>query len=272
MKLMHLKRPPANVLSPPVLVGLAGGLLGVASREQLFSATLSIPHRVYSALAYSGLCIFVFGVAWLVRGILSWSRAYAAEQFGGRHGPTRIYEGGFADECELPGLHQLYQQTFGQNVPSLEAMVGWHQRNPTVFIKVTETDVKSGITLIAASAKIMPLRKRAINLLETCVVTGTTISPTDIVKMGGTPACVYVGDVIAIKDCRNLLMSAIVKRLKALVSHRTTLYLRPLTRIGLSYAVEYGFTPVNGQGGLGQLYRLSGPEAVAILSRLRSAR
>jgi hypothetical protein len=167
----------------------------------------------------------------------------------------------------------LYANKFRDDVPSLEQMRKWHQCNPKIFLKVSETDVLSGRCEIVASAKLVPLRKDAVGPLDSEIVSGTAFLESHITRPEGTPYAWYIGDLVSLsRGAASTLMGAVIGYLARKVRADTPVYARPLTDHGMHYILRFGFRPVQGNDGYGRIYKLSGAEAHRIANSLHSGR
>jgi hypothetical protein len=179
---------------------------------------------------------------------------------------------GYAKESEKVELYEFLKQDFRESAPTPDVLISWFKVNPEIFPVIREINHDTGESKIVCAARVFPLRKHLIPLLNSEWVNGTSIRPADIAKPGEKPGCIYVGCVASRPDCRTLWVSTLVRTLGPLIDGSTPLFIRPTTNYGMKYTRRFPFVPVKGKPGLGHIYRIGADDALREINQLRSAR
>jgi len=153
-----------------------------------------------------------------------------------------------AGRQDLMGLHDLYTEYFGNDVPSVELMRSWIARCKTALMLVHRLDQKSGLATnqrLIGSFKALPLTADAVRALEAGQVTGSTFKPEHIANNKKETKAIYVGDVVATSQVgRGMVLAHLNAACTPAVKGGLPIYARPLTRDGLRVMTKHGFVQV----------------------------
>jgi hypothetical protein len=149
---------------------------------------------------------------------------------------------------DLMGLHDLYAEYFGSDVPSVELMRSWISRCKTALMLVHRVHQTSGLATnqqLVGSFKVLPLTTDAVRALEGGQITGSTFKPEHIASKKKETTAVYVGDVVATsKVGRGMVLAHLNAACTPAVKSGLPIYARPLTRDGLRVMTKHGFVQV----------------------------
>lgn len=227
-------------------VGAAVWAIGLS--EDAVSKIVHLPVRLFrwsmitgGLLIGLGLCLLiVFAVYYPVQNIIS-RVLYGA--INSRYVTIN------ARKRDLMGLHDLYTEHFGSDVPSIDLMRSWIARCRTAFVLVHRVTQKSGLTTrqqLVGSFKLLPLTSEAVGALDAGQITGSMFRPDHIARNKRETAAYYIGDLVGAGwFARGMVMAHLNAACIPAVKRGAPLYARPLTRDGLRIMTQYGFLQVS---------------------------
>lgn len=161
------------------------------------------------------------------------------------------------EASEIDDFHAFCESILGEEVASKERMHQWQQKNPEILYVVLSEDRKrlGRRRKPVGFFSIFPVTKEASEALARNQLKGTELGPQYIVSKGKKPAAIYIGGIGA-KGLRakQQTFGALLGQLTILQWKTPLIFTRPVTEIGRTRALEYGFRPVvEGSDELGEM-------------------
>lgn len=249
--LLYVFRRPA---AAKTFVPVGAALLAISARRtDLKQKGVELPDWVFFIAFLLGVCFVLVGLIGMVvpfTVIKEWASSLVeAPRFKCR----------LARRNELEQLHQFAEEFFGDSIASVESMRQWHRKNPQLFYLVHESTVRGGKTtdLLVGFFDLIPLTKRAVELLEKEELNGATFSEHHIVKPNGQPAAVYVAAIATRSfSAKHWILGKVEERLDRYLRRGLTIYGRPVTQTGLRLVKKHDFVPVSPQARGTELLRI----------------
>ena len=180
----------------------------------------------------------------------------------------RDYNYTFARLSDLPSIHALYADHFGEEVPSIDLMRSWLSRCKTCFALVNRVVRRNGLVTeqqLVGSFKLLPLTKAGIEAIERGTATGSSFRPEHIsTNKKRSVVAYYVGDVVG--TTRRARGMVILYLRAACNDIQLPLYARPLTEDGVRVMMKYGFTHISNitrQPEIGRMCKREGKAATS---------
>lgn len=157
----------------------------------------------------------------------------------------------------------LMRHAFGEETPSVTRILEWQRRNTTVMTAVYSKRLSGGkvVQTLVGVFKIVPLRGKAIALLEVEQLSGANLPPDFIAAPGEKPAAFYIGDILGVTSrARGDVLRGLFTAVKACARDGAPFYTRPLSLHGARLVRKYNFVPVVAAlkvGALGRIHRLA---------------
>lgn len=160
--------------------------------------------------------------------------------------------------ADLPSIRQIAVTQIGGAVSPLDLMKQWWDVNPRTFWtirRIVSTPTSEDVELVGYFC-VIPLKASAVQGIRTGAVTGATLKPEFIAKVGERSETLYLGAVAAIDTrSRAAVMDQLLEHLRTFKSmDRAIVLTRPTTYHGLRVIRSTSFRPVNGVEGLNELY------------------
>jgi len=155
------------------------------------------------------------------------------------------------EDSEIDDFHSFCESILGEGVASKERMHQWQQKNPSILYVVLSEDRKRlGRKRKAVGFfSIFPVTKEACEALAQNQLKGTELGPQYIVSEGKKPSAIYIGGIGAKgRRAKQQTFGALVGQVAILERKTPLIFTRPITEIGRTRALEYGFSPVAAAG------------------------
>lgn len=168
------------------------------------------------------------------------------------------------DECsparfaELKTIHELAVHLFGTDVSDLRSMREWSDVNRKIFWAIRRVTVGPGqrVEQIVGYFCVIPLNGDAAVKVKRGDIKGASITLHHIATSKETPAALYIGGIAGIDFAsRGASLHYLAANIQNFSADKNLKVLtRPVTDDGLRIVEGYRMIPVNGQGGLGEVY------------------
>lgn len=228
-----------------VVLPVGSATFGVGVSKDSFSKVLGLPDLAYSVSMIVGGVLVALGLlavtsAFLIDRIQKTIVVVLYGDFDSKHVCSH------AQLSDLKGLHELYAQYFGNDVPTEDLMRTWIMKCSSVFTLVQKEVVESGLVIrreLVGSFKVLPLTALGVRAVELGQATGSTFLAEHICAGRARPAGYWIGDVVAsTKYARAVVMAQLTTTLSRCSG---SLYARPLTSDGLRVMTKHGFLQVS---------------------------
>jgi hypothetical protein len=258
------------------LCTVGSALFAVGASKDPLSKVITLPNYSFSALMIlGGILAAVGGIAFL--------SSFVVEPL--ESGVTRVVYGDIdsrylcvpANPSDLPGLHALYTQYFGADVPSVDLMRAWLRRCGTAFTLVQRVTQDYGLgtrQVLVGSFKLLPLTAEGVRAMKSGQASGSSFRPEHISGIHRRPAAWYVGDVVATtRFSRGVVMAHINAACSFAVKKAVSIYARPLTRDGRRIITKHGFVQVSDGKSTPEIGRMCRLDALStqVATRRRTA-
>lgn len=227
------------------LCTIGGAVFAVGATKEALSRFVVLPDAAVAVLMITGAALAIFGAIAFALSLIIDRLQHAVMQVIYGDVDSR-YVCTYAKPSELAGLHDLYREYFGDDVPSSERMLKWLEKCPSALTIVYRVVVNaSGLPQrqeLVGSFKVLPLNRAGVRAIEAGHVTGSTLKVEHMCASRTRPSAYYVGDVVA---TTRIAKGVVIAQLNATISPATrneiTVYARPLTRDGLRIMTKHGF-------------------------------
>lgn len=224
------------------LAGIGAAILAVVALQEWLGHLWTEP-RIYRWAAIAGIAIIAVSLFLIVYWWLGRARDLTTE-FG--VAPYYIERVG---ESEVDDFHAFCESVLGEGVASKERMHQWQQKNPGTLYLVFSEDRKhlKRARKPVGFFSIFPVTKEASEALALNQLKGTELGPQYIVSEGRKPSAIYIGGVGARGyRAKQQTLGALVGQVAILERKTPLIFTRPITEMGRTRALEYGFRPVLG--------------------------
>jgi hypothetical protein len=247
------------------LTSIGGSIATVATARQDLRDLFGQPVGLAIVAFVGGALMVVLGVIalalWALAGtvalVQSARSAIASRSILGTHFTCRM-----AQAEDLPRLHDLIRDMLGEGVASLGQLQERFAKNSELFwlIEPAADGKPRPPACIAGYFILLPLTKRAAELVDRGALNGRTFKPGDIMTPKGRPGAVYIGGVAAKgRTAQGAVMAYLrdcLREYRKRGAQRA--YARPVTPVGLALLQRYRFEPVGPEepSPLGRMHRL----------------
>src|SRR6266702_2538641 len=169
-----------------------------------------------------------------------------------------------SDKCtparfnELRTIYELAVRLFGTDVSNLRSMREWLNVNPKILWAIRRVTTRPGqrVGEIVGYICVIPLNGDAAMKIRRGDIKGSSITLHHITARKETPMALYIGAIagtdLASKAASLHYLASIVQNFSA--DRKLKVLTRPVTEDGLRIVEGHSMTPVNGEGGLGEVY------------------
>jgi len=229
------------------LCTIGGAVFAVGASEIAIAKVISLPARTFEILLFTGALLVGIGLCLLLMSFIVQPirDAFVRVVYGDLNSRYTCVR---ARRNDLIGLHDLYTDYFGSDVPSVELMKSWISRCKTALMLVHRVRQNSGLATsqqLVGSFKVLPLTTDAVRALEGGQISGSTFKAEHIASNKKETAAVYVGDVVATSQVgRGMVLAHLNAACTPAVKSGLPIYARPLTHDGLRVMTKHGFVQV----------------------------
>jgi len=167
-----------------------------------------------------------------------------------------------ARQGDLDNMHEYWESFFGSDISDVVQDRAWHNKNGKLFWLIFQTATRRGRKLekplLVGSFSLLPLTKRAAELVGRGELVGSHFTVDHLVKDNSKAAAVYIGGVLASNMfARGEALARVKERIEQLQKKGIPVYARPVTGDGFRLVEKYGFEPaIEGRIGVRQIYLL----------------
>ena len=223
---------------------IGAAALGLAVAKDQVSKLIAIPDVVYLIMLVVGSLLIALGLVAFLISILHSPAMKILESIIHRNSASR-YLCIYASEVDLHQLHNLYEEYFGDDVPSIDLMRQWIRQYPKAFAvvyRVDDTSIKEKKLSLVGSFKLLLITKEAVNGLEIGQLSGSTFKPDHVARRYRDAVACYVGDVVATTTfARGVLLGFLNATCAKAIQRGLPVYARPLTDEGKRVMRKNGF-------------------------------
>lgn len=166
-----------------------------------------------------------------------------------------------ADGSDLPAVCDLAARVFRTAVSPLESVRQWQAKNPDVIWLIeTAKDGPTGTSYdLAGYFCLLPLTRRATELVLAESLTGADVRADDIVKPRGRAASLYVGGIAGLSwRAEGAIIAHLYEAMRRYCAGEIRVLARPVTGEGLELSEKYQLTPLGLTAKAGELNRIYG--------------
>jgi hypothetical protein len=227
---------------PQLLTGFGLGIVAVAQSDgyikrllNMFAPSIApLPERLAPWLVGAGISITLASLA---------LHFFPRERLAGL---TPVYKFVIARAEDLPLIYRMAYEQFGNEVSSLSTMIGWHAKNPEIFIVLHRIRRRRyGETReIVGYLCTIPLTQRGLNKILSGEYSRNLLNQ-DIQSPKRRCAAIYIGAIVGLSHTAkgNILLVA-TREIESSLRNRTPMILaRPITQDGLRIVLKNGFVP-----------------------------
>lgn len=160
--------------------------------------------------------------------------------------------------AELRIIHELAVRLFGTDVSDLRSMREWWDVNRKIFWAIRRVTIGPGerVEKIVGYFCVIPLTGDATVKIRRGDIKGASISLHHIAASKDAPVALYIGGIAGIDFAsRGAALHYLTSNIQNFGADKNIKVLtRPVTDDGLRIVEGYRMIPVNGQGGLGEVY------------------
>lgn len=226
------------------LCTVGGAVFAIGAAKEPISKLLPLPGTGFVVLMVSGGVLGTVGALAFTLSFVAAPLQAAISVFVYGDADSR-YVCSYARPQDLPRLHALYEEYFGNEAPKRELMREWLGKCPSALTIVQRLAGNSHLSErreLVGSFKVLPLTRKGQAAVETGKATGSTLGSELIAGPRSRPAGYYIGDVVATTQvARGVVMAHIESAIPTQIENEVTLYARPLTADGLRVMRAHGF-------------------------------
>jgi|ERR1041384_3433910 hypothetical protein len=227
---------------------MGGAILALIATRELFRPWFEISDRVARLLGITAAVLIILGIVSCLIAVASRPVTVAITRIMYGDVESR-YVISYARRKDIVGLHELYKNAFGSDVPPIETMNSWLSRCKKSFVLVYRIRQLAGLPTtreLVGSFKLLPLTREGARAIETQRVTGTMFVAKHIARNLRETVAYYVGDVVGRgKFAKAVVMAHLNVEGAPAIKHHFLVYARPLTTDGLRVMKRYGFVQVS---------------------------
>src|SRR5437868_424898 len=177
------------------LFGIGSALSVIYRQKAEIDSMCSLPAWVYrGSLALGLLCIAAAVI--LSSGSLLLSALHRAASWLSRFWEPPPYSCKSAAQTDLGTMHEYWERFFGGDISDVAQDRAWHSKNSKLFWLIFQTGTRHGKKLnkpsLVGSFSLIPLTKRAADLVARGELVGAHFTADHLIKEGHKPAAVYV--------------------------------------------------------------------------------
>lgn len=219
--------------------------------QDVLSYQIAIPAWLAPSLAGTGLLAIMAGIVW---------RFYPVSILDGISPDFQCHT---AKQSDLPLIHKMAQEHFGDLVTPISTMKRWHDQNNELFsiLYRIKTSGFKQIREMVGYYCVIPLTDAATAALLSGELRAIQLQPQHISAPGRACRAVFIGAIVGMTNkAKGNILSILHRDLTSRYAKYSQEFItRPVTTDGLRIVQKYGFlpAPLNPVGGLDALYCIS---------------